>query len=174
MQLTKYILNPQAARSSTPAFVAYSCSKAAAAKFTEGLQTELTQYGVTSIGIEPYMHKTEIINVDNMAKSITSGWNEANDEVRSSYGTKALNTMINFVRYISTDPIFVSPRTENVSDTIAEALLSREPQLVYECIQWDHWLIRKLTFDVMPWEIAVPIQNFLVERVAGQAPQVQK
>jgi NAD(P)-dependent dehydrogenase (short-subunit alcohol dehydrogenase family) len=148
-----------------PALVAYSCSKAAVSMFTEGLQTELTKYGVTSIGIEPSMYQTEIINIGNMEKSITNGWNEASDEVRTSYGTQAPESMINLWRYLSTDPFIVNPRNEDISDTVAEAMLSPEPLLVYECIQWKHWIGRKLTYHCMPWEIAVPLQNFFVDKL---------
>lgn len=164
-------ISSQAARSSTIAFVGYSCTKAASSKFTEGLQTELTRHGVTSIGIEPYMHKTGIINVDFMTKSIKDGWDQADEEVHNSYGTKARDEMIAYTRYISTDPVFVNQRTENVSDAVADALLSNEPQLVYECMQWSHWLLKKVLFDCMPWEIAVPISNLTQDLVAKKAPE---
>ena len=115
------------------------------------------------------MHKTDIINVDFMSKSINDGWNEAEEEVRESYGTKARDEMVAFTRFIATDPIFVNQRTEDVSDAIADALLSNEPQLVYECIQWKHWLLKKVLFDCMPWEIAVPVTTWLQDNVAKKA-----
>lgn len=151
----------------------YSASKAAASKFTEGLQTEVSKFGVTSIGIEPYFHKTEIINLDFMTKSIMDGWKEANEEVKQSYGTKGRDDLIAFVRFASSDPFFVTERTENVSDAVAEALMSLEPELVYECLPWKHWISRKLLVDLMPWNLAVPINNMLLDRITSQAPKYQ-
>ena len=98
------------------------------------------------------------------------GWNQADDETKASYGSAARDEMIAFTRYISSDPFFVNERTENVSDAVADALLSPEPNLFYECLQWKHWLARKLLFDCMPWDIAVYISNYLQERTARQAP----
>ena len=159
----------QAARTSTPSFVGYQCSKAAAAKFTEGLQSELSAFGVIAIGVDPYMHKTPLVAVEAGERSIREGWLDAEEEVRQAYGASFLERMVAFLRHISTDPFFVCERPANVADAISDALTSPEPALVIECIQWTHWLIRKLTVDLIPWDLTVPVCNHLNEKVATAA-----
>lgn len=161
-----------AARLSAHGFTAYCASKAAAAKFTEGLYMEMAPFGVKCISIEPYQIKTEILNVENMTKAITKAWKDSSEEIRSSYGLDAYKDVVRYVRFISTDESFINPRIEDASDAIADAILSPEPDPVVEVMQLKHY-IPHIIISSLPWEVAHHVRLLMQSLVLKKAPALR-
>ena len=161
----------QAARTSTTGFVGYSCSKAAVAKFTEGLWCELLPYGVKAISIEPFFVKTEIINLENNTKTMKNSWNAADEEVKDFYGQRGYQSVLKYVRFIISDPGIVNPRQEDCSDAIADAILSPEPNPVYEVMPWKHW-IPFYVMNTLPWQPLIYARILLERVLLAKSPEL--
>jgi NAD(P)-dependent dehydrogenase (short-subunit alcohol dehydrogenase family) len=161
----------QAARTSTIGFTGYSCSKAAVAKFTEGLWSELLPYGVKAISIEPFFIKTEIINMENNMKLMKNAWRATDEGVKQFYGQQGYHNLVKYVKFISSDPRIVNPRQEDCSDAIAEAILSPEPDAVYEVVRWNHWIPYYLIHS-LPWEPLIQTRRLLEKFLLSQSPDI--
>ena len=142
------------ARLSISSTAAYSVSKAAAAKFTEIIQTELGRKGVTCIGIEPWIVRTNLIIGEQLLGSFRDNWSKnTSTEVKTSYGQAwydkqlAMNRALVDFQLNSTQDMVVS--------AITDAVTSPEPQPVYRVTHgawdWVLWIIN----EYPSWELRV-------------------
>lgn len=139
---------------SLPGLSAYCVSKAATAKFTEGLQTELHQFGVKGIDVQPWFFKTPMLNPRLIVDEMKRRWSDATDEVRSAYGGEPyLTQRCQGAVYLVTNPKNVIQTPEDVVDTLVDAVISPEPDTVYRVITpgfgIGFWIIN----DALPWDL---------------------
>ena len=147
------------ARLVTPGSSAYSVSKAALSKFAEGLQLELTQFGVHTISIEPWLARTSMFTPEVITKVMKATASAASAEVKASYGKEYFFQLLQFNRLFSQFPI--SLRNEMVVEAIVDSLSSLEPEAVYRVIPSILSLLIWLTNDLLAWEIIVFIRRVM-------------
>jgi NAD(P)-dependent dehydrogenase (short-subunit alcohol dehydrogenase family) len=116
------------ARLVTPGIGSYCVSKAACSKFTEVLQVEMSKFGVTVVGIEPWITKTNMITGKDLLLSLSQSWDTTPDNVKTAYGKKYFYQLLRFMAIFSAIPFDVQP--EQVVDAVVEGLTSPEPSPV--------------------------------------------
>lgn len=132
---------------------AYSVSKAATAKFTEGLQQELAPFGVLAIDVNPWFYKTPLLNPSTIVNGMVKRFNESTQEVKSAYGDSELERMVNLTVFSTSHPKHVIQYPEHVVDALVDAVSSAEPDAVYRVITptlgIGFWIIN----DFLPWDL---------------------
>ena len=146
-------LTSMAARTNMFCMNHYCLSKAATSKFTEGLQEELAQFGVTAIDINPWFHKTPLLNTPQLIRNITRKFNESSEEVQKSYGSCYLEKCYKGVALVCSDPRVVIDRFENVVEALVDAVTSAEPDAVYRLASPGFGAFCWLSNDFLPWEL---------------------
>lgn len=154
-------LSSIAARSNINGINPYSVSKAATAKFTEGLQEELAPFGVTAIDVNPWFFKTPMLNPRNIIEAAFKRYEESSDEIKSTYGRAALEKVAKGIVTLVSDPNIVIQHPERVVETLIDAITSAEPDAVYRVISPGlrafFWVIN----DFLPWELVIYFRRFL-------------
>jgi NAD(P)-dependent dehydrogenase (short-subunit alcohol dehydrogenase family) len=125
---------------------AYSCTKAAASKFTEILQTEVGRMGVITVAIEPWIVKTNLIIGEQLLGSFKKYWNEhTSDEVKGSYGEAWYQKMIAINKGLIEFPY--NSTTDMVVKSMVDGVTSYEPQAVYRVthplFDWILWIVNE-------------------------------
>lgn len=142
---------------------AYSVTKAAAAKFTEMLQTELGRMGVKTIAIEPWIVKTNLIVGEQLLGSFKRYWSDhTSEEVKTSYGEAWYQKMLTLNQALIDFPYNSTP--DMVVTAMVDGVHSPEPQTVYRVTnpifdwvlwivnEWPSWELRELfrwLFDLL-------------------------
>ena len=143
-------ISSQMARMVTPGIGAYCVSKAATSKFTEVLQVELSKFGVTVVGIEPWISKTNMITAKELLESLSQSWGVTPESVKAAYTKSYFYQLVRFMTIFSGIPFDVQP--EQIVDAVVEGLTSPEPSpLITVCntiLSIPLWI----TNDVIPWE----------------------
>lgn len=154
-------LSSMAARSNAVGINPYSVSKAATSKFTEGLQEELAPFGITSIDVNPWFFKTPILNPGNIIKLAVKRFEESSEDVKRAYGRESLKKVARGVVNLVSDPHIVMQNPELVVDTLVDAIMSAEPDMVYRVIspglRQFIWVIN----DFLPWELVMYCRKLL-------------
>jgi NAD(P)-dependent dehydrogenase (short-subunit alcohol dehydrogenase family) len=147
-------------RTSLPGLTAYSVSKAATAKFTEGLQSELARFGVMSIDVEPWFFKTPMLNTKCILENMRQKWLSSSPEVRQSYGGDAyFERMIHAAAFTVSHPKNVIQTPEDVVNSLVDAVTSPEPDAVYRVITRGFGLVFWIVNDFLPWDILIYIRR---------------
>ncbi|XP_037031979.1 D-beta-hydroxybutyrate dehydrogenase, mitochondrial-like [Bradysia coprophila] len=154
-------LSSIAARANIHGINPYSVSKAATAKFTEGLQEELAPFGVTAIDVNPWFYKTPLLNPKNIIKAAFKRFEESSEEVRNAYGREALVKVAKGTVNLVSDPKIVIQFPEQVVDTLVDAITSAEPDAVYRVISPVLREIFWVLNDFLPWELVICIRRLL-------------
>ncbi|KAJ6649749.1 Estradiol 17-beta-dehydrogenase 2 [Pseudolycoriella hygida] len=149
------------ARSNVSGINPYSVSKAAAAKFTEGLQEELAPFGVTVCDINPWFFKTPLLNPRNIIRSAVKRFQESSDEVKNAYGRDAVRKIVKGTVNLVSDPNIVIQHPEQVVDTLIDAVTSAEPDAVYRVISPGLRPIFWVLNDFLPWELVIYLRRLL-------------
>ena len=147
------------ARFVAPGSNAYSVSKAALSKFAEGLQLELTQFGVHTISIEPWLARTSMFTPEVITKVMKAAASSTPSEVKASYGKEYFFQLLQFNRLFSQFPI--SLRNEMVVEAIVDSLSAPEPESVCRVIPSIISLPIWLTNDLLAWEIITFIRRVM-------------
>lgn len=141
------------ARTNMEGINAYGVSKAATAKFTEGLQQELAPFGVLAIDVNPWFYKTPLLNPSSVTNGLVRRFNESNHEVRESYGESELKRLVSLTVFSTSHPDHVNQHPEHVVDALVDAVTSAEPDAVYRVITPGlgsaFWIIN----DFLPWDL---------------------
>lgn len=145
------IISSIMARLATPGSNAYSVSKAALSKFAEGLQLELTPFGVHTITIEPWLARTEMFNPATVTQCIKASASSASTEVKSFYGKEYHLQLLHFNQLFAQFPITLS--NEYIVEAIDESLSSPEPEAVYRVMPGLLSLPIWFMNDLLAWEI---------------------
>ena len=149
-------------RTSLPCTNSYSVSKAATAKFTEGLVSELSRFGVTCIDVEPWYVKTPILNYRRVIDNMTKKWNSASNEVRQAYGgNKYLQERIHAAAVAVKSPWNVIQDPDVVVQTLVDAVTSLEPETVYRVIPLWLEIVFWVVNDFLPWDLLVYVRRSL-------------
>ena len=121
---------------------AYSISKVAVSKFTDILQSEVSNHGVKVIALEPWATKTGIIAETRDA--FIKAWNQDTpDEVKDAYGHNYLDKFLsNFSNLTDPKQIFTK---ETIAEIVNEAVTSPEPDAFYR--------VAPLSLDYLVWFI---------------------
>lgn len=147
------------ARLVTPGTGAYCVSKAACSKFTEVLQVEMSRFGVTVIGIEPWISKTSMITSKDLLESLSESWNVTPDNVKAAYSKSYFYQLLRFMSLFSAIPLDVHP--DQVVNAVIEGLTSPEPSPVmtvsHTLLAIPLWIVN----DIMPWEYLVYMRKLL-------------
>jgi len=151
------------ARSNINGMNPYTVSKAATAKFTEGLQEELAPFGVTVCDINPWFFKTQILNPKGLIPARIKRFEESTDEIKNFYGREYLKKNVKDAVSLVSDKYFVNQHPERVIDAIVDAVTSAEPDAVYRIISPAFrpmfWVIN----DYLPWELIMYVRRFLMK-----------
>ena len=146
-------------RLATPGSNAYSVSKAALSKFTEGLQVELTPFGVKVIGIEPWLSMTKMTTGKQLLNSIVSRWNSTPKEIRESYGMEYFLKLYRFNSYFSRFPIYVE--ADKIVDIIVDNMISPEPESVIRIVNPILRFPIFITNDFLAWDFVVMLRQWM-------------
>lgn len=147
-------------KTSLPGLSAYCVSKAATAKFTEGLQSELARFGVTSIDIEPWFFKTPMLNTKAILDNMTRRWRSATDEVRASYGGESyFKKMVHAAAFTVSHPKNVIQTPQDVVNALVDAVSSPEPDSVYRVISPGFGIVFWIVNDFLPWDLLIHIRR---------------
>ena len=144
------------ARIMTPGFAAYSVSKAALSKFTEGLQLEMSKFGVKVIGVEPWI---SLSSGKTLIEAINSRWESTPKDVKKSYGKSYVYQLIRFFDVLCRSPFYVEP--DRVVNAIIDNLISPEPQAVARVINPIIGLPVWILNDILSWEFVVFIRSWV-------------
>lgn len=153
-------LSSIASRCTVPGLNPYSLSKAATAKFSEGLAEELAEYGIKAIDIQPWFCKTPILNPANLTNSYKKWFDESADEIKQFYGQDKLNLIVKCSIKLVTDPNIVMQDTKEVVDMITDAVTSAEPDVVYRVISPGFGAVFWIIHDLLPIDLTIPIRRF--------------
>ena len=141
-------------RTNYPGINPYCVSKAAAVKFTDGLQAEIVRFGVTPVSIEPWYYKTPLLNVNTVTTMLRKRWEKASPEVRSDYGDEYFESMIRGAIFTVSSPHNVVDRPEDVVEAIEDAVTSISPEPVYRVITPGFGIIFWILHDLLPWDLS--------------------
>lgn len=140
----------------TPGSNAYSVSEAALSKFTEGLQLEMSKFGVKVIGIEPWLPMTDGKAI---IESMNKIWESTPKRVRKSYGKNYFYQLLRFMDVFARFPLYVEP--DKVVSVIVDNLIVAEPQVVSRVINpiigFPLWIVN----DILSWEFISFVRNWL-------------
>lgn len=138
---------------------AYSVSKVATAKFTEGLALELAPFGVKAIDVNPWFYKTPLLNPSTIVTGLVKRFNESSTEVKDSYGDVELKRLIKSVLFSVSHPDNVIQNAQDVVDALVDAVTSAEPDAVYRVITpglgIGFWIIN----DFLPWDLVTYVRR---------------
>jgi len=154
-------LSSIAARSNAAGLNPYSLSKAATAKFTEGLQEELAPFGVTAIDVNPWFYKTPMLDARKIITAAKKRFNESSEDVKKAYGPEALEKIAKGTVTLVSDPKIVIQRPEDVIETLVDAITSAEPDAVYRVITPGLRVFFWITNDFLPWELIIYVRRLL-------------
>ena len=147
-------------KTSLSSLSAYCISKAATAKFTEGLVSELSRFGVTCIDVEPWFVKTPMLNYKSIVENMTKKWNSASNEVRQAYGgDKYLQEQIHAAAFTVTSPKNVIQDPDVVVQTLVDAVTSAEPETVYRVISPWFGIVFWVVNDFLPWDLLLYVRR---------------
>ena len=139
------------ARIALPSLIPYSMSKAATSKFVEGLQVELSRFGIKSISIEPWAVRTNLVIGKHLVQGLLDNYAAAAEEVRAAYGSGFASHSAKTTAILQDFPL--NTTESMVIRDIVDALTSPEPELVYRVVRpelaWVFWL----TDDYLPWHV---------------------
>lgn len=131
--------------------IPYSMSKAATSKFVEGLQVELSRFGVKSISIEPWAVRTNLVIGKHLLQGFHNNWSATTDEIRNAYGKEFPSLTDKNSTLLQNFPL--NTTEEMVIRDMVDAVMSPEPELVYRVVRpqlaWFFWL----EDDYLPWHI---------------------
>lgn len=154
-------LSSIAARANIFGINPYSVSKAATAKFTEGLQEELAPFGITAIDVNPWFFKTPMLNAGNIIKAMVKRYDESSEDVRNAYGRDAITKVAKGIVNLVDDPHIVIQYPERVVDALVDAIMSTEPDFVYRVISPGLREIFWVLNDFLPWELVIYVRRVL-------------
>jgi len=147
-------------QTSLPGLSAYCVSKAATAKFSEGLQSELSRFGVTIVDIQPWFFKTPMLNTQAILDDMTRKWRSASNEVRSSYGGESyLEKMLHAAAFTVSHPKNVIQKPQQVVDALVEGVTSPEPDLVIRVISPGFGFVFWVVNYLLPWDILFQVRR---------------
>ena len=136
--------------------IPYSMAKAATSKFVEGLQVELSRFGIKSICIEPWAVCTNLVMGKHLLQGLHDNWTSASEEIRSAYGHGFAALTAKTTAILQNFPL--NTTEEMVIEDIVDAVTSPEPELVYRVVKpglaWFFWL----EDDYLPWHIVNTIR----------------
>ncbi|KAJ6641113.1 Retinol dehydrogenase 16 [Pseudolycoriella hygida] len=104
----------------------YCASKHAAAGFTDALVSELDQFGIRVVSIEPTLYLTPMVDGNRMCREMKQQFDALSPEVHEAYGDESLEMTSRLIR-ILTSPPCASNELDDVIDTLVEAIRSAEP-----------------------------------------------
>ncbi|KAI1289750.1 D-beta-hydroxybutyrate dehydrogenase, mitochondrial [Halotydeus destructor] len=144
----------------------YSASKAAAISFSATLAQEVEQFGVKVCSVEPWFHRTPMVDAQSIRKSLISSADTSPEEVRDAYGSQFFARSINFIDFLLSSSV---PSTEPVTEALVDALTSAEPDPVYHVMPMHIRALYFLHADLWPREIS----NLFVSALIRFAPKQQ-
>ena len=139
----------------------YSVSKAAAAKFNDGLVRELRHFNIKISEINPWFYKTPMLNLKFIQSHMERKWQEADQEVRNAYGEQLYEEICNGSLMLVSDVRNVHQNPEDVVYAMMDAITSYEPDHVYRLIQVRHGIVFWIINDFLPNEIAFYARNVI-------------
>lgn len=152
-------ISSQAARNIAYGQVSYCVSKAALSKFNEGLSTELSQFGIKCISIEPFFYRTQVHNLNHFENILIDKWNESPKEVQLSYGAESLEESLILSKYFVSSASSVSENLHEVPNLIVDAVTTFEPDPVYNCVPFKFYLLLWL-LQILPWNLYYLLNQF--------------
>lgn len=153
-------ISSAAARDAAVALTAYGLSKAAVTKFSEFLDLELSSFGVKAITLEPFFFKTDIVNAEVSVKQLMKQWNEADDEIKTSY--RGIDKLANSMK-ITNSPHITDSNPGKVVDLIEEAITSPDPDYFYR----PGYKLPLMTLSLfLPYELLYPFRRNLAKLLA--------
>ena len=159
------------ARTSLPGLSMYTVSKAATAKFSEGLMSEMGQLGVKIMEVNPWFYKTPMLSPQSILSNVQKAWNSADPEVRSSYGGQQFfDRHAEACVFTVTDPRNVSQNPEEVVDALHDAVTSYEPDTVYRVIPAKMEVAFWIVNDFLPWDLLIHVRRF-VDKLPAYFPK---
>lgn len=154
-------MGSQAGRTVAYGNSSYCVSKAAVIKLTECLNTEVTQFGIKCISVEPFFFKTQVPNLPRLTKHMEDSWKDSFSEVKSAYAAgssdpekqrKKLTEMIDSFTFFSTNEQFTNPNIGESVEMIVDAVTSVDPEFVYSRVPFLPkvylWLVSILPYDI--------------------------
>ncbi|KAI1290332.1 D-beta-hydroxybutyrate dehydrogenase, mitochondrial [Halotydeus destructor] len=129
----------------------YAASKAAAISFTATLAHEVNKFGIKVCSVEPWLHRTPMIDTRKHRKLAIATFETSSEEVRDAYGPQFLEIGINFVEFLLS---FSVASTEPVIEALVDALTSSEPDPVYHVMPLYIRIIYFFHVDTWPREIS--------------------
>lgn len=153
-------------RTNVPGINGYCVSKAAAAKFSEGLQSEVSRFGVTVVDINPWFYKTPLLKGEVVTKLCRDSWSACPQEITEDYGGDSyFEDFVKRMLFMSTDSLNVIQRPEEVVDSLVDAVTSGEPNTVYRVITPGFGVCFSLINDWLPWDVVFPMRR-LTDKLA--------
>ncbi|KAI1289749.1 D-beta-hydroxybutyrate dehydrogenase, mitochondrial [Halotydeus destructor] len=143
----------------------YSASKAAAISFSATLAQEVEQFGVKVCSVEPWFHRSPMIDAESIRKSIISSAETSPEEVRDAYGPQFLEMILNVANFSLS---FSVTSSEPVIKALVDALASAEPDPVYHVMPLYIRAIYFLHVDLWPREIS----NTIFSAMFRSAPKI--
>ena len=140
----------------------YCVSKAACAKFSEGLMSEMGPFGVKVIEINPWFYKTPMLNAEGILRYLRNAWDSADDEVRSAYGGEPYFDQVSkSCAFTVTDKRNVCQDPSEVVNAMIDAVTSFEPDTVYRLIPTGFGIVFWIINDFLPWDIMIHARRLI-------------
>lgn len=153
------------ARTSIRGLSVYCVSKAAAAKFSEGLMSEMGSFGVQVIDVNPWFYKTPMLSPDRIIPGMRRAWDSADEEVRRAYGGEEyFRRLADDCVFTVTDPRNVCQDAMDVVHAMHEAVASYEPDTVTRVVSPGIGLAFWIINDFLPYDLQVHVRR-LVDRI---------
>jgi 3-hydroxybutyrate dehydrogenase len=156
-------------QTNVPGINGYCVSKAAAAKFSEGLQSEVSRFGVTVVDVKPWFYRTPLLKGEMVSRLSTQLWNQTLDHIKKEYGQESyFEDFVKRMLFMCTDCLNVIQRPEDVVDSLVDAVTSGEPNAVYRVITPGFGVFFSLINDWLPWDLVFPIRR-MTDKIALSA-----
>ncbi|XP_078515081.1 retinol dehydrogenase 7-like isoform X2 [Lissotriton helveticus] len=137
----------------------YCISKFGVEAFSDSLRRELSTFGVKVSIIEPDFFRTNILNPENLRRSLEHVWNAVPVEVKQSYG---LSYFESYCKYMHKMTQLTTPKLHLVTDSMEHALTAVHPRTRYSA-GW-YAKLYYLPLSYMPTSWADPLLTFLPKK----------
>lgn len=137
----------------------YCISKFGVEAFSDSLRRELSTFGVKVSIIEPDFFRTQILNPENLRRSLEHIWNAVPVEVKQSYGQKYFET---YCKYMHKMTQLTTPKLYLVTDSMEHALTAVHPRTRYSA-GW-YAKLYYLPLSYMPTSWVDPLLTFFPKK----------
>ncbi|KAJ1160100.1 hypothetical protein NDU88_000602 [Pleurodeles waltl] len=133
----------------------YSISKFGVEAFSDCLRRELITFGVKVSIIEPDFFRTQILNTENLRRSLERIWDAVPEEVKHSYGQSYFEE---YCKYLHKMTQLTTPKLYLVTDSMEHALTAVLPRTRYSA-GW-YAKLYYLPMSYMPTSWTDPLLTF--------------